>query len=188
MGLDMFVYRVKRPKLQDKVYTTKEIAEKGLMHVSVEDVKNDMSMFEQILPYAVRRNVVVQYYDVEKMISDYNLPKNSHIWCYSYNGINIGGYENNQKIDQFISRQEVKEKYTYEKTEPHYLWETEEESYWRKNYNLQEWFYEKLGNVENCGYYVLDAELIAETNRLYNTNIPEEDPTDDEVLTYHEWY
>jgi len=48
--------------------------------------------------------------------------------------------------------------------------------------------YDVLEDVENCGYYILDANVIAEMNELFDENVSAEDPTDDEALFYHEWY
>ena len=83
---------------------------------------------------------------------------------------------------------EIEEKYTIVKSVPHYIWIEEEEAYWRKHYDLQEWFYDSIDGVENCGYYILDADMIAEMNEQFGENVPAEDPTDEEALFYNEWY
>ena len=189
MGLDMYILRIRKPNLEDKVYTSEEISSMNYSSVSVEDVERESSMFEQLMPYTVVRNVLTDYYNMEKMIADYKLPKNSRIGMYSYDGIEISGKnDNGERVSQFIARKEIDEKYTITKSVPHYIWESNEEEYWRKAYELRDWFYEKLGNVENCGYYVLDAELIAEMNKKFDEHVSEEDPTDNEALVYHEWY
>jgi len=36
--------------------------------------------------------------------------------------------------------------------------EMEEVLYWRKNYNLLDWFNEELGEIENCKYYEVTEE------------------------------
>lgn len=180
MGLDMWVRRVRKPNLEDKEYTYEELSNMDYCMVSVEDVENEISMFEQLLPYTIVRNVLTQYYNKEKMIADYNLPKDSYIGMYSSEGIQISG--------QFISTKDIEEKYTITKSVPHYIWKESEEAYWRKAYDLQNWFYSNLKNVDNCGYYILDADLIAEMNKKFNEDVSEDDPTDYEALFYHEWY
>ena len=180
MGLDMWIRRVTKPSLEDKVYTAKEIYDRGYSMVSVADIEADMSMFEQLIPYTVKRNVLTEYYNKEKMIADYNLPKDSYIGMYSTEGVRISG--------QFISTKDIEEKYTITKSVPHYIWLENDEAYWRKNYSLQDWFYENLDYVENCGYHILNADLIAEMNAKFDEDVAEEDPTDYEALFYHEWY
>lgn len=188
MGLDMWIRRVRKPKLEDKVYTTKELSSMGYSLVSVDEIEDD-SLIEELLPYTITKNVLTNYFDMEKMTADYNLPEKSSIWHYSQDGITMGGTDDNGKyVDQFISRKEIEEKYTITKSVPHYIWLEEEEAYWRKHYDLQGWFYDVIDGLENCGYYILDANIIAEMNRLFDESVSEEDPTEDEALFYHEWY
>ena len=82
MGLDMWVRRVRKPNLEDKEYTYEELSGMGYSMVSVKGVENEMSMFEQLLPYTIVRNVLTDYYNKAKMIEDYNLPEDSSIWRY----------------------------------------------------------------------------------------------------------
>ena len=189
MGLDMWIRRVRKPNLEDKEYTAKELYDMNYSMVGVEDIENDMSGFEQLIPYTVVRNVLTDYYNKEKMIADYNLPKDSSIGMYSNEGIQISGInKNGERVSQFIGNKDIEDKYTTTKSVPHYIWKESEETYWRKHYSLQNWFYDNLEDVENCGYYILDADLIAEMNEKFNESVSEDDPTDDEALFYHEWY
>lgn len=185
----MWVYRIKKPTLEDKVYETKELYDKNLTFVSVENAKNEMSLFEQLIPYTVTRNVLTSYYNKEKMIADYNLPKESYIGMVSNEGVRLyGDNAKGEHVSQFISRQEIVAKYIITESVPHYIWQSSEEMYWRKAYDIQDWFYDSLDHVENCGYYILDADLIAELNMEFDEEVSEDDPTDDEALFYHEWY
>lgn len=186
MGLDMWVRRVRKPNLEDRVYTAEEISSMGYSAVPVEETEDNC---EQLIPYTVVRNVLTKYYDKAKMIEDYNLPKNSHINTFTADGIRISGKNNNgEYVGQFISRRELEEKYIITESVPTYIWYEEDEAYWRKHYELQQWFYDNLEDVDNCGYYILDAEQIAEMNTEFGEHVSEEDPTDDEALFYHEWY
>lgn len=194
MGLDQYIYRVKKPQLEDRTYTAEEISNMGLASANVDEVKYEASLIAQILPYTVVRNVTDGYINKEKIIKDFNLPKDSYIGMWSARGIDIGAVDDNGVYkNAFVSKQDIEEKYTIIKTVPTYIWKMEEEAYWRKHYELQDWFYEAIEDtydehVENCGYYVLNAEMIAEMNARFDEHVPEEDPTDDEALVYHEWY
>ena len=189
MGLDMWIRRVRKPNLEDKVYTTSELYAMNYSMISADEVERAGPMFDQLLPYTVVRNVLTEYYNTEKMIADYNLPKESHIWHYSSDGVQISGTDDDgNRVSQSISMEEINEKYIVIKTVPHYIWEEDEEAYWRKHYKLQDWFYENIDGVDNCGYYILNAELIADMNETFGETVTEDDPTDDEALFYHEWY
>ena len=128
MGLDQSIYRVSKPDLENKIYTMAEIRQiENLCSVSVADFNHDIHLLRQLMPYVTKRDVECEFYDVEKMITDYNLPKNSHIWSYGNNGITIGGYdENGSRVDQSISDYEVKNKYIKTDILPHYIWKQEE--------------------------------------------------------------
>lgn len=194
MGLDMYIYRVRKPQLEERTYTAEELGHMGYSSVGVNYVDAEKSLFEQILPYMVIRNVTDDYINKEKIIVDYNLPEDSYISMMGNDGVKLRGTnDSGESVSQFISMDELDKKYTITKTVPTYIWRTEEEAYWRKHYDLQEWFYNIIEDahdthVENCGYYVLDADLIAEMNAKFDEHVPEEDPTDDEALVYHEWY
>ena len=189
MGLDMWIRRVRKPEIENKKYTTSEIYDMNLNMLSVRDANRDSSMFAQLLPYTVMRNVLTEYYNRAKMIADYNLPEDSYISMYSQEGIRLHGTnKDGTTVSQFISNADVEEKYTLIESVPHYIWSEDEVAYWRKHYKLQDWFYEHIEGVENCGYYILDANLITEMNAKFNESVSEEDPTDEEALFYHEWY
>ena len=189
MGLDQNIYRVSKPNIANGVYTAETISTMGLCKASVEEFENDKRLLCQLMPYVVKRDVECQFYDVEKMLSDYNLPKNSYIWSYGGGGITISGTdENGDRVDQRISDAEIQEKYVKTETLPHYIWDQDEVKYWRKNYDLQDWVYENVDGVDNTAYCILSTELINEINYMFDANIPVEAPTEESALFYWEWY
>ena len=189
MGLDQYVYRVRKPKLEYRVYTHEEISEMGFGWASAVNFETNKNLYAQLAPYAVKRDVECNYYDVEKMIAHYNLPEDSHIVGYGSYGVTLYGTNTNgDLVEQEISEEEVVEKFIKTEVHPHYIWEEYEEYYWRKNYNLQDWIYNAIDGVDNTGYYILDADLISEINCAYGADIPEEDPTEESALFYWEWY
>lgn len=188
MGLDMWIRRVHKPNLEDRVYTTDELRNAGLSYSLEEELKDEMHLIAQLLPYTIKRNVECQFYDVRKMITDYDLPDDSHIGMYSYDGVTLYGRRNDEYVQQFVSDERIKEKYTLTKTLPCYIWESEEVQYWRKAYDIQDWFYDRIEGIDNCGYYLLDGELLADLNEIIDEYVPVEDPTNEHALFYHEWY
>lgn len=189
MGLDMYVYKVRKAELEDREYTTKELSDLNLSYVCVEDEYNVSDLYAQLLPYTIKRNASAECYDIEKMIADFNLPSNSHIGMLSYEMIVLyGTTDGGRYVRQEIFREDIENKYTITKTSAYYIWEQEEVEYWRKHYDLQDWIYDTLENVDNTGYYILNANVIAELNKKFNECLPEEDPTDESALFYWEWY
>lgn len=190
MGLDQNIYRVRKPNLENKVYTSEEISViKDLNRVSVEEFENCMNLFGDLVPYVVKRDVECQFYDVDKMIADYNLPKNVGIWRLGGGGITIGGTDKDgNRINQEFSDDEIQEKYVKTEILPHYIWKQEEVKYWRKHYDLQDWVYENIEDVDNTAYCILDKGLIMDLNEMFNEYIPVEEPTDESALFYWEWY
>ena len=189
MGLDMYVYRIKKAELEERKYTTIELSNLGLSYVCVEDAHDDISLYAQLLPYTIKRNASAECYDIEKMIADFNLPSNSHIGMYSYEMIVLYGTTDDGKyVKQEIFREDIEKKYTITKTSTYYIWESENIAYWRKHYDLQDWIYDTLENVDNTGFYILNADVITELNKKFDEYLPEEDPTDESALFYWEWY
>jgi hypothetical protein len=189
MGLDQSIYRISKPKLEDKMYTYEEIGRMNLSSVSSIDFETNQNLFGQLVNYAIKKDLVCKLYDIPKMIADYNLPKDSHIWHYADGYIEISGYdENGERVNQKITDEDVRTKYTKTEIIPHYIWKSHEEHYWRKNYELQDWIYEAIGGIENTGYYMLDAYLINNINDRFGAGISEEEPTEESALFYWEWY
>ena len=191
MGLDMYVFRITNPNLKHRVYSQDEIRSMGLTTCTVDDFAAADAAMAQLMPYVSKIKVINKYYDVKAIIRDYNLPANSQIGVVSGQGIIVSGKYNGQWVKADISHEEVKRKYIVPKIEDSYAWKTQEVAYWRKHYDLQERFYELIGDVENCGYYLLDVETINTLRDEYEEDmidVPSEEATDKTALFYHEWY
>lgn len=188
MGLDQYIFRVKKLELADRLYTSEELSTMGLDKIPAEHFDNEM--YKQLKPYAVKRDVLCKLYDTAKIIEDYNMPNGSHIWSYCGNEITIGGYDaNNQRVDKTITRDEIERKYIKTEIIPYYIFSTEEVWYWRKNYDLAEWLDDNMKCTrENTGYYKLTKTLIKRINSKFKAKIPEESATKESALFYWEWY
>ena len=192
MGLDMYVSRISKVDLEYRLYTSDEINDIGLNVCTIKDFENAGLAMEQILPYASKIQTVNEYYDMEKIKADYNLPGNSHIGMISPRGIRVGGRDaDGQYVSVDISPDDIRGNYTITEVEDCYAWQSEEVAYWRKNYDLRDAFYDLIGYVENCGYYVIDAEMINALQVEFEDDmcdVPAENPTSEQALFYHEWY
>lgn len=189
MGLDMYLYKVEKPSLENRVYTRSELE---MMDCVVCVTGIDEYLIEEIIPYAEQVTVVNQYYDVEKIIADYNLPKNSIICMISMEGIAVSGNDDQGNyVRQEVSHEEIAERYTLIKEELCYVWQREEVAYWRKAFRVQELWHKILNrDIANCGYYEVNREDLAAFYAAVGSDEPQqiEYPDDWSRLFYHEWY
>jgi hypothetical protein len=189
MGLDQYIFRVKKPNLEDRVYTHEELGNLCLHSAYLKDVAEAPELIEQLIPYAVVRNVEAQFINKAKIIEDYNLPDNAYISYMSSVEVKYRGKDNDgNDISVTIDYNEIEKKYIATEILPCYVWDAEEIQYWRKEYDLQDWIYQNINNVQNTGYYILNAEMIRELNSLFDEHLPKEDPDDESALFYWEWY
>jgi len=186
MGLDQYVFRVTKPKLEDRVYTAEELGNMGLNKAFYHEAEKDMSLIKELLPYTEIRDVRSHFLNTEKIIQDYNLPSDAYISYMGPNGMKMRGHN---EEEQFISQEEIDKKYVLTKELPCYIWHTEEVQYWRKNYELQDWIANVLKKtIENTGYYRLNKTIIHRLNGRFDADVPEESKTKESALFYHEWY
>ena len=182
MGLDQNILRVSRTHYDpDKVYPYNEIGDGILIYE--QDIHE--SAVQQILPYCQKIQFISEDYDYPAICRDYGLTEaRPYMWS------DDGTAFCDDHRDVMIPTSEIDEKYTIRKTVIGYACNAREVNYWRKNYLISDWFHEHIDvPVENCGYYILNEELIDEFNETFPEEwIEPEDPTDDAALVYWEWY
>lgn len=189
MGLDMYVYRVQSTGLDtDKVYDRDEI-DGVVLHKD----EIDEPMYRQLLPYCDKLRVVSHYYDFDKIKEDYGLSE-VHIGGFSYDDEGgrtfLYGIKDEANFRTEISNDVIQERYIIDREELCYVCSADEVRYWRKAYDVQEWFHENIdGRVENTGYYILDEDLRTEFNIEFpEDTLPDEETQDEYAYFYWEWY
>ena len=187
MGLDQYIFRIKKANLEDRIWDTNELKERGCTYAYT-GADDGLSKDAPVIQYAQKLDVRFECYDTKKIIADYNLPEDSRIDWSMLNSIRLIGHRDGETIRQEITNDEVKEKYTVNRVIPCYVWSEDEIAYWRKCYELQDWIYENVEGAGNCEYCLLDAEQISIINAECDADIPEEDPTDEVGYFYWEWY
>lgn len=85
-----------------------------------------------------------------------------------------------------IPNNDIRDKYSYSQIDNMYAVEMTEVNYWRKNYKLQDAFYNELGFVENTGYHKVNSDFIERQNLLPDGE--EYSLLDGEAFFYYEWY
>lgn len=189
MGLDMYVYRVHKPFLDDrKVYDRDDL--EGVI-LGEEDIQDPM--YRQLLPYCAKVQVVNHYYNREKLAEDYGLDE-ARIGGWSCDKdsstVHIYGYKDGERKSFDVPDDLIDSKYIIDREETCYVCREDEVHYWRKAYDIQDWIYEHLPEkVENTGYYILSEQFLKDFNKKFpEDRLPVEAPNDDYALVYWEWY
>ena len=189
MGLDMSVYRIHKPNLdKGKVHDMDD-----LDGIVLADKEISSPMFRQLFPYCQKVRILNHYYDLKKIGEDYGIT-DPHIggWKCDDNGSStyIYGSKNGNSEHFEISDDLIQSKYVIDREETCYVCVRDEVRYWRKAYDIQEWFHENIPEpVENTGYYILTEEMLEAFNKEFpEDELPVEAPSSNEALVYWEWY
>lgn len=185
MGLDMYVYRVEKPELDtSKVFDVDKIS--GIV-LSEEDINDPM--YREILPYCDKVQAVRHYYDIEKLKAESGA-ESIHLSSIIGGVLSFTGTKpDGQSVTISKSDAEIDESYTVDREETCYVCSYTEIRYWRKAYDIQDWFYDHIGHVENTGYYILSKELLQDFNEKFeDEELPVEAPNEKYAYCYWEWY
>ncbi len=189
MGLDMYVFRVTKPQLDPGIVYDRS----ALSGVIIDESDVDAPMYRQLLPYCAKVRVINHYYDMEKLAAEYGIT-NAYIGGYSFIQsevkISLCGDKNGKNFYEQVPSELINSRYTIDREETCFVCSCEEVRYWRKEYNIQDWFYEHIpGEIENTGYYALSEETIRQFNIAFPDDaLPVEPPSKESALMYHEWY
>ena len=184
MGLDMEIRRISKPHLDDSIVYKRE----DLNCILIAEDEKDEPMYCQLAPYTQPIQVRNQYYDMKKIRKDYGLSEDSYISMMSAYRIGVTDRKSRKTVE--VSNDLIEKKYTVERVERCYACNSEEVRYWRKAYDIQEWFHENIeADVENTGFYVLSGELLLKFNKKFREDrIEAEEPDEESALFYWEWY
>lgn len=190
MGLDSYIYRIKKPEgLGDKVYSSEELRKMGLIAILAE--YQDDPLIRELKPYCATVQVESPYINMQSIREAYDFSEDADVVAQCGDGSIIVSEKrpNGTEHSQEISGAEMRDKYLLNLVEEHIAFRRERIAYWRKDYNIEEFFSMKHeGGIENTGYYILDLETIKEFNSRFTPKLPEEAPSEDSALFYWEWY
>lgn len=185
MGLDMYVYRAKKPELDpDMTYDWDDLIG---FRCPTDEVGPAVS---QIIPFCQKIHACSTVFDMKKIREDYELSEHAYIAASTREGIYFRDDERskNQK-DIMIPVDTIREKYS--KVEKFDAWycELTEVHYWRKAYQVSDWMNDTIvGGTENCGFYYLSEDMIRDHNDMFPDNPIDAEFSYAEPLFYHEWY
>jgi len=136
MGLDMYLEKISAPTFGDKTN-----------RVGIEYYEKECKTIKK---FAVIKDDIAKYHDLEKIAKDYEMDKES-IYCSGWGSDGWNFRDDYADKSTKISLQDVEEKYTIEKTEQFYFYDTEETAYQRKGLNDKGWeLLETIGNCVSC--------------------------------------
>ena len=185
MGLDMWLRKVQKPEMDlSSIKTVEDASNAGLTYIEKENL--DTPAYEDLKDYVVTRTLAVEKIDLKKIMNDYDLDV---IVGRSKCRDNFGFSAKNGK-KATISKKEMEEKYVFTEQQEFGLFQEEEVYYWRKAYDIQDFFYERH-NVENCGYHAISKYDIEYLNEVFDEEVPTDcvdELNENEALFYHEWY
>lgn len=191
MGLDMYVYRVQKPHIdENKLYDKNELDE--LRDIVIEESKINDPSVQQLIPYCTRVRAIAHRYNVEKISEDYGLTRIFDIGrCYNNGESFLGIYglgEDNVEKDVKIP-DELISKYVYDREEAFFVGKSEIIWYGRSDYEVQNWFHNNIPMLEeNPMYCVLTEQILTAFNEAFPDILPMEAPNENCALVYLEWY
>ena len=183
MGLDMYVYRIKRADLDpNKIHNYNDLNISGYSLYSDEDINSDY--LKDIRKIANPYKVEAQYYDLEKIRNYYKLVETPS-WC------GLSGDTQMFHADGKIIYIEGKDiaKFTTKSVDTFWVVRMTKVAYWRAREDIQTAFYRFMGKrVENVGYYKLSPKIIKRISELGLEGFNLEHEWDKGSLYYHECY
>lgn len=182
MGLDMEIVRITRShKDSGVIYDRRELD--GVI-LSKEELEE--AMYRQLAPYMQPVKVKTQYVNLKKIQKDYGLSDEPYISSASGS---VTGFTDGKRTIR-IPNSDILSKYITDRTEDLFVCDRDRVKYWRKEYEIQDWFHDNIGyEMENTGFYLLTGELLTSFNRAFPAErVWPDDPTEESALFYWEWY
>lgn len=156
-----------------------------------DDLSNDAIV--DLVPYSVVRTVDTKIIDYKKILSDNGYSADTPIGIGMISSVEMGfsvktgnGFES-----IFISTEDVNSKYMMSTVEKVLIYKAEMLAYWRKEYDLQNFFYENLDECDNVTFREIDEDLMnILLDYLDRNNMGHQDleKTDFDAKMYYEWY
>ncbi len=192
MGLDMYVYRVHKPLIDESKLYDKDDLDK-ICNIVINESEITDPRVQQIIPYCTKVRAIAHYYNVEKIGRDYGLT-NAIVggWHYNNGESFVDIYEcDEDNIEKSVAIPSglIRSRYVNDREETFFVCENERIWYGRKDYEIQNWFHDNIPvPVENTGYYVLTEQILTAFNEAFPDILPMEAPNENCALVYWEWY
>lgn len=196
MGLDMYLFKVER--LSGKEHKELHKARKDDVYknyhcIDKEDFDRESDMYGDLKPYVRPITVITTFFNYEQCLKDYNINKDDILFRSQGNGTIGWHLTDNTEI---TLTEEQYSKYLYDEEQEVYVFKCEQAAYWRKYYDLAD-FFDTKHNVENCGYYLLSYDEKQELKEYLRKHDPDSFKNNLNIrllnstkanLFYHAWW
>lgn len=188
MGLDICLLRVTKPhNIENRVYTREELASMKLSAIPASLLQCQEA--EDLAPYCQEIQLKIPYINIEKIREDYGLPESAEVVMQSGDGSICVSTDSGESDYIDISHEILQKKYSKIEVESYAAFQKTEVGYWRKDYDIADFFSEQFEKrIENTGYYAVSAEILEKFNEEFNEDVPVEDPSEESAIFYWEWY
>ena len=185
MGLDMYLFKAKKPDIPFEIYKEDDFLVKDLLLIPNDEHTEEM--YKALVPFMTRIQISASEYDAEKIKKDFGLEGSIHISHMSPKGI---AFSDRNRTTEEIPTEIIKNHYTISSLKTMYAVDIHQVYYWRKAYGVQEIIHNRHSEcIENCGYYVIDDEIadaIAAFDDEFDADIVKRES--EPCILYHEWY
>ena len=184
MGLDMYLYRAKKPALKMGIYSEDDDYISGLIQIPKEEITNPM--YEELMPFVARIQVAEHRYDTEAISKDYKIGENVHPISFDSAAITFSGSNGTTPP---IPKETIQSNYTKPVIQTRFVVDIQEVYYWRKAYNVQNLIHNETDRViENCGFYRITEDVAQKIHNIDSDFSPSIVNDEEANIFYHEWY
>ena len=161
--------------------------------IDKESFDRELGMYGELKPYVRPITVITTFFNYEQCLKDYNINKDDILFR-SQGGETISWHLKDNK--EVVLTKEEYSKYLFDSEQEVYVFKCENVAYWRKYYDLAD-FFDERHDVENCGYYLLHEEEKKELKEYLKKHDPDsfKDNLDIKLLGsrkanlfYHAWW
>ena len=196
MGLDMFVYGIRKVQESEipEVPTFEWLDKRNYRYFIADDGDLDACSpnpcIADLIPWSVVREFDSVEVDWNKIRADNGLSPDAFIVAANSN-INCSAYIIRGEAKEVVIRvPNESEQYRLIRKRQLLIYRTDELAYWRKDYDLQSFFYERIDDLDNVTYAEINPELLSDLKHYLSENRKEQQKLGKayDSYMYYEWY
>ena len=185
MGLYIYILRVRKTKKikEGTLFNSSDLYREDILFESMD--KENLDLIKELIPYGIRVKVKQEYVNKEGVLKYLGIC--SCRYAYIDMGNKITACDDDYK--EYTIPPEEAGKYIYTQDDDYLACEVDRVAYWRRNYEVTDFFYDNIeAKIENNGYYRLNTKILQKFNKtaaqLDSEPLPVEKPTKRVALFY----
>lgn len=192
MGLDISIYKIKRPNLDiSEKITSDWLRENGYSFETKEILDSD-SLYAEIIPFAQVVPMAIDVISLKSIARNHGINKYHHAYEEDYDGecetYRFCMDENEEDFQDIVIPNTEISKYMHRTNELFYVYESHEVAYWRKDYDLEETVAEMFPGIRNTEYKKLTKEQYLFIKKNFGSGFMEKRYDPRYTYFYWEWY